>query len=143
MTSTREPFRWPVRVYYEDTDATGVVYYANYLRYLERARTEWLAAMGFSVAALEAEHGIVFVVHRLQIEYRRPARLSADVVVTLAMTDLGRTRLGVRQQVVRGEEIVTSAQVALACVERTSLRPARIVEPLATKLRGEPLESAS
>src|SRR5664279_3819289 len=115
MTSTREPFRWPVRVYYEDTDATGVVYYANYLRYLERARTEWLAAMGFSVAALEAEHGIVFVVHRLQIEYRRPARLSDDVIVTLAMTDLGRTRLSVRQQVIRGEEVVTSAEVALAC----------------------------
>ena len=68
-------FRWPVRVYYEDTDAAGVVYYANYLRFLERARTEWLASLGFTLTALEAEHGVVFVVHRLDIEYRQPARL--------------------------------------------------------------------
>src|SRR6266545_4299882 len=75
MTPTAdERFRWPVRVYYEDTDAAGVVYYANFLRYLERARTEWLASLGFTLTALEHEHGVVFVVHRLDIEYRQPAR---------------------------------------------------------------------
>ncbi len=78
-----KPFRWPVRVYYEDTDAAGVVYYANYLRFLERARTEWLASLGFTLTALEAEHGVVFVVHRLDIEYRRPARLYDALDVTL------------------------------------------------------------
>ena len=76
-------FRWPVRVYYEDTDAAGVVYYANYLRFLERARTEWLASLGFTLTALEAEHGVVFVVHRLDIEYRQPARLYDALEVTL------------------------------------------------------------
>ena len=70
-----QPFVWNVRVYYEDTDAAGVVYYANYLKYLERARTEWLAAEGIPLSALEREHNVVFVVHRVEIDYRRPARL--------------------------------------------------------------------
>ena len=70
-----QPFRWPVRVYYEDTDAAGIVYYANYLRFLERARTEWLSAMGFALNTLETEHNAVFVVHRVEIDYRAAARL--------------------------------------------------------------------
>ncbi len=140
--ATRKCFRWPVRVYYEDTDTTGVVYYANYLRYLERARTEWLAALGFAVTGLENEHGVVFVVHRLQIEYRRPARLGDALDVTVTIIDLGRTRLGVRQDTMRDGDVLTSANVALACVNSVDLRPARIPAVLATRLRGEPIESA-
>ena len=83
-----QEFRLPVRVYYEDTDAAGVVYYANYLRYMERARTEWLAALGFDLAALELEHGIVFAVRRVDIEYRLPARLGDRLDVTLALLEL-------------------------------------------------------
>ncbi len=140
--ATKKCFRWPVRVYYEDTDTTGVVYYANYLRYLERARTEWLAALGFAVTGLENEHGVVFVVHRLQIEYRRPARLGDALDVTVTIIDLGRTRLGVRQDTMRDGDVLTSANVALACVNSVDLRPARIPAVLATRLRGEPIESA-
>ncbi len=79
-----QPFRWPVRVYYEDTDAAGVVYYANYLRFLERARTEWLAAMGIAVTDLASEHKAVFVVHRLEIDFRAPGRLYDALEVTRA-----------------------------------------------------------
>ncbi len=86
-------FRWPVRVSYEDTDAAGVVYHANYLRYLERARNEWLASLGFTPTALEREHGVVFVVHRLDIEYRQPARLYDALEVALGLAAHGRSRL--------------------------------------------------
>jgi acyl-CoA thioester hydrolase len=70
----RETFRFPIRVYYEDTDAAGVVYYANYLRFMERARTEWLGSLGCDLPAFEGVHGVVFVVHRVEIDYRLPAR---------------------------------------------------------------------
>ena len=74
-----QPFRWPVRVYYEDTDSAGVVYYANYLRYLERARSEWLRALGFEQTDLATQHRIVFVVRALSIEYLKPARFNDEL----------------------------------------------------------------
>jgi len=121
-----KPFRWPVRVYYEDTDAAGVVYYANYLRFLERARTEWLATLGFTLSALEHEHGVVFVVHRLEIEYRQPARLYDALDVTLVPVTIGRSRLVAAQDVLRDEQCLVRARVTLACLEPASWRPARI-----------------
>ncbi|MEO8738949.1 MAG: tol-pal system-associated acyl-CoA thioesterase [Casimicrobiaceae bacterium] len=128
--SARQPFRWPVRVYYEDTDAAGIVYYANYLKYLERARTEWLAAMGFGLAELEMQHAAVFVVHRVEIDYRRPARLGDALTVTVAPVDVGRSRLVVVQNVqqdARGEGLVlTTARVTLAFVARNTWRPTRV-----------------
>jgi acyl-CoA thioester hydrolase len=130
-----KPFRWPVRVYYEDTDAAGVVYYANYLRFLERARTEWLALLGFTLTALEAEHGVVFVVHRLDIEYRRPARLYDALDVTLAPTAIGKSRLVTAQDVLRADDCLVSAHVTLACLDLHRWRPARI--PAAVSQRME------
>ena len=124
--SNAPAYSLPVRVYYEDTDAAGVVYYANYLRFLERARTEWLASLGHPVAELERVHGIVFVVRRIEVDYRRPARLSDSLDVTVAIEALGRASLTVLQQVMRGVETLVTARVMLACVERTSLKPARI-----------------
>lgn len=126
MSGARQPFRWPVRVYYEDTDAAGVVYYANYLRFLERARTEWLAALGFTLTELESEHGVLFVVHRLEIEYRQPARLYDALEVTLAPATIGRSRLVAVQDVLRDQLCLVRARVTLACLERTGWRPARI-----------------
>ena len=123
---SRETFRFPVRVYYEDTDAAGVVYYANYLRFLERARTEWLASLGFTLTSLEAEHGVVFVVHRLDIEYRQPARLYDALEVTLAPTTIGRSRLVTAQDVLRADDCLVSAHVTLACLDPHRWRPARI-----------------
>ena len=112
-----QPYFWNVRVYYEDTDAAGVVYYANYLKYLERARTEWLAAAGVTLSALEIEHNAVFVVHRLEIDYRRPARLGDSLTVSLAPVECTRVRL-----------VISSARVSLACLDRRTWRPVVIPE---------------
>jgi acyl-CoA thioester hydrolase len=133
MTKGR-PFRWPVRVYYEDTDAAGVVYYANYLRFMERARTEWLASLGFTLTALELEHRAVFVVYRLDIEYRQPARLYDALEVTLAPAAIGKSRLVANQDVLRGEERLVSANVTLACLDPASWRPARIPAGVAQRM---------
>lgn len=129
-----ELFRWPVRVYYEDTDATGVVYYANYLRFLERARTEWLASLGLTLPALQRDHGAVFVVYRLDIEYRQPAHLYDALEVTLALASLGRSRIAAVQDVFRGDERLVGARVTLACLDALSWRPARIPASVAAKI---------
>ncbi|MDQ6924105.1 MAG: tol-pal system-associated acyl-CoA thioesterase [Pseudomonadota bacterium] len=118
-----QPYFWNVRVYYEDTDAAGVVYYANYLRYLERARTEWLAAAGVTLSALEIEHNAVFVVHRLEIDFRRPARLGDSLTISLAPLERTRVRLVVAQDVLRNDELISSARVSLACLDRRTWRP--------------------
>jgi acyl-CoA thioester hydrolase len=121
-----EPYFWNVRVYYEDTDAAGVVYYANYLKYLERARTEWLAAAGLTLSALEIEHNAVFVVHRLEIDYRRPARLGDSLTISLAPVERTRVRLVVAQDILRNDELISSARVSLACLDRRTWRPVAI-----------------
>jgi tol-pal system-associated acyl-CoA thioesterase len=123
-----QPFFWDVRVYYEDTDAAGVVYYANYLKYLERTRTEWLAAAGISLSALESEHKAVIVVHRLEIEYRRPARLGDSLAVSLEPAERSRVRMVVAQDIVRERELVAHARVVLACLDRRTWRPIAIPE---------------
>ena len=130
----REPFRFPLRVYYEDTDAGGIVYYANDLKYMERARTEWLASLGHELSALERVEGIVFVVHRVEIDYRIPARLGDRIDATVTLVELHRARMLVTQDVLRGGERLTHARVALACLDRTSRRPTRIPASLHERL---------
>ena len=127
-------FHFPVRVYYEDTDMAGVVYYANYLRFLERARTEWLAALGFELAALEREHAITFVVHHLDIRYHQPARLGDRLDVTVTLVERGRARMLALQDVRRGPQTLVEARVTLACLDRLNWRPARIPAPLAQRM---------
>jgi acyl-CoA thioester hydrolase len=129
-----QPFRWPVRVYYEDTDAAGIVYYANYLRFLERARTEWLVALGFPLSALEREHNAVFVVHRVEIDYRAPARLGDALEVTVMPAERGRTRLVAVQDVLRGDAFVARARVALAFLDRNDWRPLRMPAALLARM---------
>ena len=103
-----QPFRFPVRVYYEDTDAAGVVYYANYLKFMERARTEWLESLGFPLAAFEREHGVVFVVHRCEIDFLQPARLNDALDVSVEPVKLGAATIKARQDVRRGADVLTS-----------------------------------
>ena len=131
-------FEWPIRVYYEDTDAGGVVYYANYLKYMERARTEWLSSIGCELSTLERVEGIVFVVHRVEIDYRSPAKLGERIDATLTLTELNRASMAVDQDVVRGSELLTHARVALACVDRANWRPKRIPVPLHQRLGSLP-----
>jgi len=129
-----EPFVFPVRVYYEDTDAAGVVYYANYLKFMERARTEWLAAIGMPLAELEAAHGIVFVVTHADITFRGPARLGDRLDVSVEPLERGRARLLVRQEARRGADVLVAARVTLACLDRAAWKPARIPAPLVEKM---------
>ena len=130
----QQPFSLPVRVYYEDTDAAGIVYYANYLKFMERARTDWLAALGFPLPVFEREHGVVFVVHRCEIDFLQPARLNDALAVTVEVGQRGACRLVMRQEVRRGETTLTSARVTLACVDAARWRPVRIPAPLAIRM---------
>lgn len=132
-TETRT-FEWPVRVYHEDTDSAGVVYYANYLRFLERARTEWLRALGFEQPQLAREHGITFVVTALTIEYHHPARFNDLLTATVEPGEVGASRIVLLQRVLReGGELVV-ASVRLACVNTATLKPVRIPGPVTEKL---------
>lgn len=134
----RDTFRFPIRVYYEDTDAGGVVYYANYLKYMERARTEWLSSLGYELSTLESVEGIVFVVHRVEIDYRIPAKLGERIHATLTLAELNRASMSVEQDIVRGDELLTHARVALACVDRANWRPKRIPAQLHERLERLP-----
>ena len=134
VASPAPEFSLRVRVYYEDTDAAGVVYYANYLRFMERARTEWLAALGFPLAAFQRDYGVVFVVHRCEIDFHLPARLNDDLVVTVEDVHRGASRLVARQEVRREEQVITSARVTLACLDATRWRPVRMPHELTQRL---------
>ncbi|HVO88685.1 MAG TPA: tol-pal system-associated acyl-CoA thioesterase [Casimicrobiaceae bacterium] len=129
-----QPFRLAVTVYYEDTDAAGVVYYANYLKFMERARTEWLGAHGFPLASLERDHGVVFVVRHVDIHYHRAGRLNDRLEATVEVVDRGASRLVLRQDVTRANDALTHARVTLACLDRERWRPTRIPVPLVAAL---------
>lgn len=119
-------FLWPVRVYYEDTDAIGVVYHAAYLRFMERARTEWLRARGFEQDTLRAA-GVVFPVRRIDVHYLRPARFNERLQVSVAVASAGRVGLHLRQAVRRADGAeVARAAVEVVCVDPDSFRPRRI-----------------
>lgn len=120
------PFHWPVRVYWEDTDAGGVVYYANYLKFLERARTEWLSHLGLEQDHLAQEAGVVFVVRRVEADYLQPARFNDRLLVSSTLMHLGNASLTMQQQVLRDDSILLKAIVKVACVQQSGFRPARI-----------------
>jgi acyl-CoA thioester hydrolase len=129
-------FTWPVRVYWEDTDAGGVVYYANYLKFLERARTEWLSAIGVEQDFLAREAGVVFVVRRVEADYLRPARFNDRLTVECHLASLNRASLEMVQRILRGTgevaEILMEARVKVACVAHPDFRPAKI-PPIVTQ----------
>ncbi|HEY8509307.1 MAG TPA: tol-pal system-associated acyl-CoA thioesterase [Steroidobacteraceae bacterium] len=127
-------FSWPVRVYWEDTDGGGIVYYANYLRFLERARTEWLRSLGFSQQRLAAESGIIFTVVNLSVEYRRPARLDDELDVRCEVHATGGASFRFDQWIYRGEELLLQAQVKVACVDARTMRPRRVPEQISKAL---------
>jgi len=126
----RKPFSFTLRVYYEDTDAGGVVYYANYLKFMERARTEWLDALGFPLARFEQEHGVAFVVRHVEIDFLGAARLNDVLDVTVEVLERGGSRLVMRQAVMKDHAPLTTAEVTLACLDSTRWRPTRIPAPL-------------
>jgi len=119
-------FTWPVRVYWEDTDAGGVVYYANYLKFLERARTEWLRALGIEQTELAERDGVLFVVRRVEADYLRAARFNDALTVTCRMREVGGASIEIDQSVRRGETVLLTARVKAACVTVDQFKPARI-----------------
>ena len=123
-------FSLPIRVYFQDTDAGGVVYHANYLNFMERARTEWLRTQGYSNAGLMKEFGSVFVVRSIKLDYLKPALLDDLLEVTARINDVGRSRISLAQTVLRGEEVLTEAEVHLVCVSLESFRPVSVPEVL-------------
>lgn len=127
---TEREFVWPVRVYWEDTDAGGIVYYANYLKFMERARTEWLRALGVEQLQLKEEHGLIFVVVDIEAHYRKPARYGEQLQVTCAIAETTRVSLTFKQEIFReranGErqgELLLDGQVRVACLDAVTYRP--------------------
>ena len=133
MTQPR-PFRIPVRVYYQDTDAGGVVFHAQYLAFMERARTELLNEAGFDLARIADEERVMFVVFHVSATWHQPARLNDLVEVTAEVARMGRASVVFRQRVERGGDLLVEADVTLALVDRDRMRPARLPEGLAKKL---------
>lgn len=129
-TPDSRTFKWPVRVYWEDTDAGGVVYHAGYLRFFERARTEWLRVSGIGQQRLREELGVVFVVHRMDIRFNRPARLDDLLTATVAGIDLRSASFSVVQNLFRdGEDnALVDAEVRIACLDAIRWRPRAIPE---------------
>jgi len=132
-------FRWPVRVYIEDTDAGGIVFYVNYLKYMERARTEFMRTHGYDKAALLSEStagaDLMFVVRSVNVDYRRPAKLDDELIATAKIIECGKAQLTFEQRILRGNEELCGGRVNIACVECSTMKPARIPEDLLNRLQ--------
>jgi acyl-CoA thioester hydrolase len=124
-----EPFAWPLRVYYEDTDAQGVVYYANYFRFMERARTEWLRALGVDQVALMEQERRIFVVTETKAEFIVPARFNDEIVVTARLAGLTRATFDIEQNIYRNSldgPLLLKGSVRAAYLNADTLRPKRV-----------------
>ncbi|MGA8146678.1 MAG: tol-pal system-associated acyl-CoA thioesterase [Gallionellaceae bacterium] len=134
MTKHPHVYSLPIRVYFQDTDAGGVVYHASYVNFLERARTEWLRERcGYSNAGLMKEFGMVFVVRSLKLDYLRPALLDDLLAVSAEVKDIGRTRVTLDQLVMRGDEVLVEAEVHLVCVTVDGFKPVAVPDVLRGK----------
>ncbi|MDP2008230.1 MAG: tol-pal system-associated acyl-CoA thioesterase [Rubrivivax sp.] len=120
------PFRHTLRVYWEDTDAGGVVFYANYLKFFERARTEWLRHLGVGQQALRVATGAIFVVTETQLRYHAPARLDDSLDVTVALRQRGSASMRLAQQAWRGGTLLAEGDIRIGCVDEGTFRPRRI-----------------
>jgi acyl-CoA thioester hydrolase len=134
-----KPFHLPIRVYYEDTDAGGVVYYANYLKFMERARTEWLRLLGFEQDALLDELGVLFAVSRAEVDYLKPARFNDLLTVESTLADVRRASLTFAQAIRREDDdaVLAKGLVRVVCVDAGRFRPAPIPAPIRERLTSE------
>ena len=119
-------FSLPVRIYFEDTDSGGVVYHSNYLKFMERARTEWLRSAGIDQHHLKCHDHIMFVVHRIDIQYKLPARFNDDLIVKSELKDIGSSKIEFRQMIYRENEMLIDASVDIACIDSEKFKPVRI-----------------
>ena len=123
-------FHHPVRVYWEDTDAGGIVFYANYLKFFERARTEWLRALGHSQQEMVDTTGCMFVVQETTVRYVKPARLDDVLTITVDVRERGRASLRIAQQAWCGDRLLAEGEIRIGCVQRATLKPHRIPSPI-------------
>ena len=123
-------FQHPVRVYWEDTDAGGIVFYANYLKFFERARTEWLRALGHSQQEMVDATGCMFVVQETTVRYVKPARLDDQLTITVDVRERGRASLRIAQQAWCGDRLLAEGEIRIGCVERATMKPHRIPGPI-------------
>jgi len=134
---TASLFTWPVRVYWEDTDAGGIVYFANYLKFMERARTEWLRAMDIEQGVLQQEHGLIFVVVDTQIEFKSPARYGDALTVTTRIQEHTRVTVSFKQEVLRGGadgELLVAGALRAASLDSKLYRPCALPKTLLEKI---------
>lgn len=130
-SACKSSFSLPVRVFFQDTDAGGVVYHGSYVNFLERARTEWLReCYGYSNTGLMSEFGMVFVVRSLKLDYLKPALLDDLLAVSAQLKDVGRSRVTLCQQVMRGEDVLVEAEIHLVCVTMDNFKPVSVPEAL-------------
>jgi acyl-CoA thioester hydrolase len=134
QSPSAKPFRHPVRVYWEDTDAGGIVYYANYLKFFERARTEWLRSLGIEQQLMRDRTGTMFVVSESSLKYHVPARLDDRLDVTVGIRHSARASLVLEQQALRDGELLAEGEVRIACVDAPTLRLRRIPEDILQRL---------
>ena len=127
-------YSFPVRVYFENTDAGGVVYHSEYLKFLERARTEWLRHLGYDHQTLARDHRVIFVVSAAAIDFTRPARLDDTVAVSVRLESLGKVRCVFAQEIRRDDEVLVTARVTVACVTGENMKPVEIPEGLRKKM---------
>jgi acyl-CoA thioester hydrolase len=127
-------FVWTLRVYWEDTDAGGIVFYANYLKFFERARTEWLRSLGVVQSELRARDGLMFVVSETALRYLAPARLDDLIDVDCALSERGRASLVIEQRAWRGATLLCAGRIRIGCVEAATLKPARLPPALDARL---------
>ena len=127
-------FGWPIRVYYEDTDCGGVVYHSNYLNFMERARTEWLRAMGFEQTTLKEEYGVIIVVHSLSISFKKPAYFNDMLVVHATLSNTGYSSIDMTQTIKRDGILLIEAQVKAAFVDAVTFKPVGIPAKIKQKI---------
>jgi len=119
-------FRWTLRIYYEDTDAGGIVYYANYLKFFERARTEWLRQVGINQVDMALQYQAMFVVKSTSVDYHLPAQLDDELQITTVVEKLGRASLVFVQEARRNDQLLVTGKIKVGCVDTQSVRPCAI-----------------
>lgn len=138
-----QAFSWNLRVYYQDTDAGGVVYHSKYLDFMERARTEWLFALDLDPASLIKEHDLLFVVRSIEVDYIRPARLNNKLTVTAQVVHLGICHLLLHQYVMRDEEILVKGKIKLVSVAASRFKPIELPSSVKEKIPVQPALNAA
>ena len=135
LTGTAPAFRHPLRVYWEDTDAGGVVFYANYLKFFERARTEWLRRLGLGQQQLRSDTGAIFVVTQTSVRYRAPARLDDMLEISVELQRHGSASMTVFQQAWRGSTLLADGEIRIGCVAENSFKPRRLPDEVIAILK--------